>query len=368
MRNVLSGMLVLGGEARPGWLAIEGGRISGAAHGPCPDRAAEAIDGLLAPGLLDLQVNGAAGREILGDEEDLDMIEAALSARGVTSFLATVVTTDDDAAAAAVERLARRAADADSPIVGIHLEGPFLSPAHAGIHRTDLLRAPAEGVPAFYGDPAVRLVTLAPELPGALDLISRLRRRGVRVALGHSGADAATATRAVAAGASLVTHVFNAMGPLHHREPGLAGVALVDRRVHVGVIADGLHLDPLVLEIVRRAAGDRVVLVSDSSPAAAAEPGRYQLAGAAVELDEEGAVRDEAGRLAGSALTLAEAVPGWVRRTQATPAEAVAAAGESPALALGLAARLGPGTPADLVVLDAAARVTRVMRRGSWTR
>jgi N-acetylglucosamine-6-phosphate deacetylase len=234
------------------------------------------------------------------------------------------------------------------------------------MHDVEQLRAPADGVPGYFSSPAVRLVTLAPELPGALELIASLRARGVAVSLGHSAASADVARRAFDAGAQLVTHVFNAMAPVHHRAPGLAGAALADRRVLVGVIADGAHVDPLVLELVRRAAGPRVILVSDATPAAAARAGTYRMGG--VEIDHTGTdpVRTAAGTLAGTALTLDAAVRNWAAMTEASLAEAVSAAAEAPAAALGIPAGLRPGSPADVVLLDGGGEVQRVMRGGRW--
>jgi N-acetylglucosamine-6-phosphate deacetylase len=315
---------------------------------------------VLAPGLVDLQVNGAAGHEVGDGVVALDAIDTALVAAGVTSYLATLITGEQDAAA-----LEARAADAASPLAGIHLEGPFLNPDYAGAHRRELLAVPADGLPAAYESPALRLVTLAPELPGALELIAELRRRGVAVALGHSGADAQTVERAIAAGASLVTHLFDAMAQLHHRDPGLAGVALEDQRLSVGLIADGLHVDWRVLRIVRRAAGRRVVLVSDSSPAAAAPPGRYRLGGREIESLPDGSVRDRDGRLAGSSITLGDAVSRYARLAGAPLARALYAASERPARVIGRRA-LAPGSPADLLLLDADGDIRRVMRHGRW--
>ena len=305
---------------------------------------------MLAPGLCDLQVNGAAGHEATGDDDALDAIEAALVARGVTRFLATVTTIADDRAAAAVRRLAARTQDPGSAVAGVHLEGPFLSPEHPGIHPVELLRAPADGVPEHYDDPAVRMVTLAPELPGAIELVERLHARGVTVAVGHTGADAATIDRAVAAGARMATHLFNAMAPLHHRAPGPAGAALVDDRVALGVIADGRHIDARVLELIRRTAGDRVVLVSDASPAAAAAPGTYAFAGRSVVYGGDGTVRDDEGRLAGSATLLDGVLATWLASTGATLADAIAAATIRPAAIAGV-------TPAGLVEVAGDGRV-----------
>jgi N-acetylglucosamine-6-phosphate deacetylase len=351
---------------RATWVSISGARIEAAGHGAPPRTPDEEVAGVLAPGLCDLQVNGAVGHEMTGDDDALDAIEAALIARGVTRFLATITTVADEPASAAVRRLARRTRDTASAVAGVHLEGPFLSPEHAGVHPVELLRVPAEGVPAHYDDPAVRLVTLAPELPGAFELIERLHARGVTVALGHTGADAATIERATDAGARMVTHVFNAMAPLHHRAPGPAGAALVNDSLAVGVIADGHHLDARVLELVRRAAGDRVVLVSDASPAAAVTPGAYVFAGRPIVLGADRTVRDEHGRLAGSAALLDEVLVHWLASTGATLGEAIAAATERPAAVAGLGPGLRPGAPADLVELQDDGRVARVMRAGRW--
>jgi N-acetylglucosamine-6-phosphate deacetylase len=209
------------------------------------------------------------------------------------------------------------------------------------------------------------MVTLAPELPGALELIGRLHARGVTVALGHTGAEAATIDRAVAAGARMVTHIFNAMAPLHHRAPGAVGAALVDDRLALGVIADGRHVDARVLELIRRAAGDRVVLVSDASPAAGACPGAYAFASARIVLGEDGAVRDVEGRLAGSAALLDEVLAVWLA-TGATLGEAIAAASTRAAAIAGLPDGLVAGAPADLIELGDDGQVVRVMRSGRW--
>ena len=234
------------------------------------------------------------------------------------------------------------------------------------MHPVDRLRSPADGVPDWIEHPSVRLVTIAPELPGALELIARLSERGIAVALGHSGASSEITHAAIDAGARLVTHIFNAMAPLDHQAPGLAGVALVDRRLHVSLIADGEHVHPLALELIRAAAGARATLVTDATPAAAAAAGRYQMAGVAIER-AGGAARTDDGLLAGSLLTLDQAVRNWAAMTEATLAEALFAASEAPAEAAGLRELThAAGEAADLVVVDEAGAVRRVMRGGHW--
>jgi N-acetylglucosamine-6-phosphate deacetylase len=364
MTIVLAAQLALHGKVAGGWVEIDGARLTGAAHGTPPREPDERLDGILAPGLCDLQVNGAAGHEITSGTAALDAIDAFQLDHGVTSYLPTLISPDDETAERALPELAARAADPESPVAGVHVEGPFLSPEHAGMHPVGRLRLPADGIPSWLENPAVRLVTLAPELPGALELVARLSSRGVAVALGHSGASAEVARAAIDAGARLVTHVFNAMGPMHHTAPGLAGLALVDERVHVCVIADGVHVHPLVLELVRRAAGERVVLVTDATPAAGSSGGRYEMAGVPIERRADGAAHTADGRLAGSTLTLDDAVRNWTTMTKATLAEALRAATAGPLAAT----RLHPDPPADLVLLDGAGTVRRVMRAGRWCR
>jgi N-acetylglucosamine-6-phosphate deacetylase len=369
MSVVISAELALGGRLAPGWVEIEGTRFLGAAHGVPPRPAEERLAGILTPGLCDLQVNGGGGHQVSDGEDALDAIDAIQLAHGVTSYLPTLVSADDEAAQRALPQLAARTADPRSPIAGVHLEGPFLSRRHAGMHPLGRLRSPADGVPDWIEHPAVRLVTLAPELPGALALIARLRERGIAVALGHSGAGAEVAIDAIDAGARLVTHIFNAMAPFDHHTPGLVSVALADPRVHVSVIADGIHVHPLALELVRAAKGSLTALVTDATPAtaapAAATGGRYQMAGVPIEL-LDGAARTQDGVLAGSILTLDEAVRNWTAFTRATLAEALFAAGQGAALAAGMAERVQRDMPANLALLDPAGEIRRVMLGGSW--
>jgi N-acetylglucosamine-6-phosphate deacetylase len=308
---------------------------------------------LVAPGLVDLQVNGAAGASVTDGREAIAHVDEAMLDAGVTSWLATVMTTDDATVATVVKNAA-----------AVHLEGPFLSPELAGAHRVEYLRVPGDGVPVHFEHPAVRLVTLAPELPGGVELARELDSRGVVVSLGHSDA---TPEQAGAVPARMVTHLFNAMRPPHHRLPTLPTWALVHDSVAVGLISDGLHVDPLVLRLIRRVAGDRIVLVSDASPATAAPEGEYSLQGIPIRrVGDE--CRDELGRLAGTAIDLAEGVRRYVRFTGASLGEALVAATFRPARLAGIGGILGPGDPADLVTLDRDGRVLRVMRGGVWVR
>jgi N-acetylglucosamine-6-phosphate deacetylase len=364
---LLAGRIARSGAVVTGWIEVQRGTVVAHGGGQPPGLLDERHDGVIAPGLVDLQVNGGAGVEVTAGHGALDRLEETLLARGVTSYLPTLVSAADDDLARTVAELEERAADPASPVVGVHLEGPYLSRQHAGVHRAACLRTPADGpLPPAYASTAVRVVTLAPELGSGLDLVRTLHARGVTVSLGHSGADAATALAAFDAGASMVTHVFDAMAPLHHRAPGLAGAALVDPRVRVGIIADGHHVDPAVLELVRRAAGRRVVLVSDASPAAAAPEGRYTIGGVTLVRGADGIARTPEGVLAGSAILVDDAVRAWTTLTEATLAEAIMAASDEPAAAIGLPRPLAVGSPADLVLMNDTGEVQRVMRGGAW--
>jgi N-acetylglucosamine-6-phosphate deacetylase len=365
---ILAGPLCLVGRVAPGWVEVREGRVESGGHGRPPRRSSERPDGVIARGLVDVQVNGAGGEEVVDGDEALARIAGLQLARGVTSFLPTVITTDDDTAAAALRSIGAQARDPASPVAGAHLEGPFLNPRCAGVHRAQLMRRAADGVPAYYDDPAVRLVTLAPEVAGGLELCRRLARRGVTVSLGHTAADAATAEVAYRAGGRMVTHLFNAMPQLHHRRPGIAGWALARRGVAVCVIPDGLHVDPLLLAVVRRAASGRVVLVSDASVAAAAPPGTYRQAGVEVVRRRDGTVVNHSSTLAGSAIALDEGVRDWIRYTGVGVGAALRAASARPARLAGLPGELEPGAPADLVVLDRELRPYRVMKAGRWVR
>jgi N-acetylglucosamine-6-phosphate deacetylase len=317
---------------------------------------------LVAPGFVDLQCNGAAGIDLSTEPERLWEMAVVLPRWGVTAWLPTIVT-----APAAVRRRALAAWRAGPPAslegggplaapLGLHFEGPFLAPERRGAHPPQHLAAPDVALVGSEGwAGAVALVTLAPELPGAAALIKALVAEGTVVSAGHSSATAAEARAAIDAGVSYVTHLFNAMAPLHHREPGLAGVALSDERMRVGLIADGLHVDPAVVAVAARALGDRLSLVTDAVAALGAPPGPVPLGAHTAEVNPvDGGVRLPDGTLAGSTLALDQAVRNLVTFAGVPLAVAVGAVTEVPARVLGLADRgtLTPGAAGDLVLLD----------------
>ncbi len=310
----------------------------------------------VAPGFLDLQVNGAGGVDLTAQPERLGELGPLLARYGVTGFLPTVITSAAAARDGALVAL-RLAPAAGAVPLGLHFEGPMLAPARRGAHPAHLLRAPsAELVAGWSRDAGVTMVTLAPELPGALEAIAALRDRGVVVALGHTEASGAEVEAAVAAGASCVTHLFNAMSPPTAREPGAAGVALGGDALVAGVIADGHHLDPHLLRTAWRALGpERFLAVSDTTAALGLPDGPTRL-GEQETLLADGAVRLADGTLAGSAASLADCLRVLRATTGCSPAEAVATATTVPARLIGdeRRGRLDAGCRGDLVLLDLA--------------
>lgn len=324
---------------------------------------------LIAPGFVDLQLNGAFGHDLNGDPGAVAEIAARLPATGVTTFLPTLISAPR---AVLVQRLATlregaAAARAGSArIGGFHLEGPFLSPVRVGAHETAALALPTAADAAWIAAAGVRLVTLAPELPGALELTSALIARGVAVAAGHTDATAEQAQAAIDAGVRFATHLFNAMAPLHHRAPGAAGAFLAAADAAVGLIADGVHVHPAMVQVVRRCKRiGKVVLVTDAIAAAGVQPGRSMLAGRAIVVDATSA-RLPDGTLAGSTLTMDAAVRNYRSFTGCEAHEAIAAATVAPASALG-AEGLGciaVGGAADLVLLGRDLRVLGTLING----
>ena len=322
------------------------------------DDASVEIDGaglLVAPGYVDLQCNGGLGIDLAGQPERLWELAAALPRFGVTAWLPTIVTTPPGIIERALAALAAGPAAGWSGAVpiGLHLEGPFLSPTKRGAHPEALLRPPS--LPAIDGwtrAAGVAIVTLAPDLPGALEVITELARRGVVVSIGHTPATAAQATAGIEAGATWVTHLFNATAPLHHREPGLAGVALADERLHVGLIPDGIHVHPLVVSMAQRALGERLTIVTDAVGALGMPHGRQALGRAEVMVGDDG-VRLADGTLAGSNLAMDQGVRNLVAFTGCPPEAAVHAAATAPCTLLADPTRgvLVNGARADLVLL-----------------
>jgi N-acetylglucosamine-6-phosphate deacetylase len=356
--SILTGTSVLADSA----VLVEGEQIvavGSAREVPCPPEARRlaADDLLLAPGFIDLQLNGAFGHDFTSDPSTIWEVAARLPRYGVTAFLPTIITSPPETVAAAQEVIRRGppAGFVGAVPLGLHLEGPFLNPQKRGAHNPAYLRLPdLPSVARWSPESGVRLVTLAPELPGALDAIRALRARGVVVGASHSMATAEEGQAGIEAGVTYGTHLFNTMPPLDHREPGLAGALLADSSVTAGVIADGVHLHPQVVALIWQVKGrGNVSLVTDAMAALGISPGSYRLGDQEVTVDGTMA-RLPDGRLAGSVLSLDQAVRNLTRFTGCEPVEAISAVTSVPAALLGLASshgRIAPGSRADLVLL-----------------
>ncbi|WP_260855695.1 N-acetylglucosamine-6-phosphate deacetylase [Curtobacterium sp. 9128] len=339
-----------------GWVLVEDGRVAAVGSGEAPrhDSVVEPT-GTVLPGFVDLHAHGALGHDFASCTADEARTAVAHHAgRGTTAVVASVATGTPDATEAALRRL--RPLVADGTLAGLHLEGPWLAPSRRGAHAADLLHAPTTAeVERFLdaGGGALRIVTLAPELPGASDAITRLADAGVVVAIGHTDADADTTRRAVDAGATLVTHLFNGMPPLHHRAPGPVGVALTDDRLTVELIVDGHHLDDTTVDLVLDGVGGRAVLVSDAMAATGCPDGEYRIAGSAVVVTDGVAMLADGSSLAGSTSTVADGVARLLARsgtpTTAQLVEAVTVSSANAARLLGLPGPLSVGSRADLV-------------------
>jgi N-acetylglucosamine-6-phosphate deacetylase len=344
-------------------------------------------EGVIAPGYIDLHIHGSAGYDVMSDSaEALPAIEHLLAGHGVTSYFPTTVTAPMEATLRALERLAHaiekretereRTNGSDtrrSVPLGIHLEGPFLSHARRGVHPPEDLLAPTLAMLERLWEAArgrIRMMTIAPELEGATEVIAEAARRGVLVSLGHSDADFEEAERGIASGARHATHTFNAMRPLNHnsldhRNPGILGAVLTDRRVSADMIADGIHLDPAIVKLVACAKGpEQTVLITDGTSATGMPDGRYRLGSFEVEVREGKCMAD--GKLAGSVLTMDRAVRNLARFAEWDWPQAVAAASRNPARVARIANKgvLAAGADADFVVLNAEGEVLRTFVGG----
>lgn len=315
-------------------------------------------DGILSAGMVDLQVNGFHGVDLVAAEPtDWVQVRRRLAHTGVTSFLGTFITAPLVELAAALERLrtAQQVTLADGArLLGAHLEGPFLSARRHGAHNPELMVDPTDDrldvLLCGPGAPALSLVTLAPERDHAIAAIRRLAASGVVVSIGHTDSTASQVSAAADAGASMVTHLFNAQRRLGHREPGVPGQAIVDDRLTLGLIVDLHHVAAPIVDLVFRAAPGRVALVTDAIAAAGMSPGRYDLGGVSTIVAEGDVPRRADGTIAGSSLTLDAAVRNAVT-SGAAPEAAIDAATRVPACLLGRqdVGVLAAGAHADLV-------------------
>lgn len=315
----------------------------------------------LLPGFIDVHIHGCAGRDVMeGTQEALEAISRFLAGHGTTGYLATTVTASPFATLQAVESLGKLIPQETSGarILGLHLEGPFISEKKKGVHPAEFIRNPS--IPTLdefikWSNNQIKLVTMAPEAPGGLEFIRHARSMGIFVSMGHSNATFDEAKESVQAGVTNATHAFNAMREFNHRDPGILGIVLADESVWAELIADGVHVDPMVVEILLRCKGPRkILLVTDSISACGQPDGEYQVGPLRVTVTE-GVCRNLEGRLAGSTLTQDRALRNMMRWTKVSLAEAAFMTSRNPAESLGITSQKGsiePGLDADLVLLD----------------
>ena len=350
MTLVLTGTVLHGRRLAPGAVTVTDGRVA-AGEGPTGARRVLPEGWIVAAGFVDVQVNGFGGAQVGEDPDEITIVAEGLPRAGVTAFCPTLVSRSDAGYGRAARALRdARVARGAARMLGPHLEGPFLAPGRPGAHDPTALRRPVpEDVDRMLDVFAPTILTIAPEVPGALDAVRRAARRCV-VSVGHTEADAGQGRAAIAAGARMITHAMNAMRGIESRAPSALAAFLAHPRVAVSLIGDGVHVAPEVATVIARAAGRRLVLVSDASAAAGAAPGRYRLGRLPVESDGE-RVTVGGGVLAGSAHGIDRGPATLVAGGLGT-AEALAAATAAPRTLLRLPPGLAPGGAADLVVLD----------------
>jgi N-acetylglucosamine-6-phosphate deacetylase len=357
-----------------GTVLLEGGSIRDVSPGidllADADEVHEHADSLLLPGFVDLQVNGAFGVDVAMEPSRLAELSEALLSTGTTAYLPTVISSPESLYEEALPEFAAAAGEPSSgaEVLGVHLEGPFINLKKRGAHAAAHVVPPDPGLLARLLDLGpVRVLTLAPELEGADELMTLAANRGVVVSAGHSGAPFELAYEVLDASVAGVTHLFNAMSAMHHREPGLPGAAFAHPRVVCGLIADGIHVHPEMVALAFRMLGpDRVYLTTDAISAAGMADGEYRLATRAVYLDG-GVPRLGSGAIAGSTLTMGEAFRNVLAFTGCTLPEAARMASTSPARLVGEGRRKGrltPGYDADVVVLAPDLSVEAVWRGG----
>jgi len=363
------------GVLSPGWLRTEGNRIQAlGADDPPPAGDALAIDlagHALAPGLIDLHAHGALGMDTMdATPEALRAIAAFYAGHGVTGFLPTTVTAPHADVLAALRNVARamREGTRGATVLGAHVEGPWLDASRLGAQDGRYVRAPSlDELRDMLETGVVRLLTLAPELPGMSAVVDSALERGVVLAAGHTRATWEEMVAAAERGVRHVTHLFNGMEPLHHRQPGVVGAALTLSAVTCQLIADNIHVHPAVLNLAWRAKGtDGIALVTDAMRGAGMPDGIYTLGGLEVHV-QNGVARLPAGNLAGSTLTMERAVVNMMAATGLPLVEALRMATVVPARVLGLGGHKGclaPGYDADLVVLDGQCRVCQTVIGG----
>lgn len=364
-------LIMADNETSGGWLEIANGLITRTGRGEPPTGAVQ-IDGIIVPGFVDTHAHGAVGADFgRTDEAGARAAAAHHASRGTTTLIASVASATPTDLQHAVDTLGPLVDD--GTLAGIHLEGPYLAHRRRGAHNPAHLRSPDLDELRHLierGRGAIRSVTLAPELPGAQAAVRYLVQHGIVAAIGHTDCTTAEARDAIDWGATVATHLFNGMPELLHRAPGPAGAALVDPRMTLELILDGVHLAPEVAMLVTRAAPGRYALVSDAMEATGQPDGDYEIAGSRVRVADGAARLADGSSLAGSTQLIGDCIARLLAIDGVSLRDAVAATSTTPRRALGLPATgLTPGAPADLVVLHGPmpdVTVSQVMRRGKW--
>jgi N-acetylglucosamine-6-phosphate deacetylase len=349
---------------------------------PRSGRLVDFADGILAPGFIDIHIHGGAGHDVMEGAGALPPVEQLLASHGVSSYFPTTVTAPMDATLSALARLAdaieaaertpqlaRQNGGLRARPLGIHLEGPFISHKRRGVHPPENLLAPSPAAFDRFWQAArghIRVLTIAPELPGALEVITLAASRRVCVSVGHSNADLEAARAGFAAGARHATHTFNAMRPLDHRDPGILGEVLTDSRLSAEIIADGIHVDPVIVQLFLKAKGpEAAVLITDATAATGMPDGRYHLGSLEVEVKDGRCMVGES--LAGSVLTMDRAVRNVMQFAQWELQQVVRLATLNPARVAGVknAGAIQAGAVADLVVLSPSGEVRKIIIHGA---
>ncbi|ORX93959.1 hypothetical protein K493DRAFT_315720 [Basidiobolus meristosporus CBS 931.73] len=351
-------------------------------HADLVEEVIDAENAIIAPGFLDIQINGALGVDFTADREDLgeklEKVAKGLLKWGCTSFCPTIVSSRPEIYSESMHLFARRDGSVEhgASILGAHLEGPFISPSKFGAHEVQTLRTAPNGVADLFDCYAIKhgetsniaIITVAPEVEGVMEAIPELVKEGIVVSIGHSVATTDQAEAAVSKGANLVTHMFNALQEFHHRDPGIIGVlGSPKQRPYYGLICDGIHSHPNSVKIAYDSHPDGVILVTDAMSAAGLPPGKYYLGNMSVDKSSDRVYITGTKTLAGSVVTIDECVQNFQKFTGCSVVEAIEAATLHPAKALGITHKKGTfkdGADADIVFLDDELNVKRVFVSG----